>query len=96
MLLRASASGEPQGPSRRCQTKSNQSPKSGELRISGGKLAPFGQRDSAVMFEDIAAVEVAILIEVVVDRGMDGGEFLKGLHVPELRHRPLSSSERLM
>ncbi len=26
----------------------------------------------------------------------DGSEFLKGLHVPELRHRALSSSERLM
>ena len=32
--------------------------KSGKLRISGRKLAPFGQRDSAVPFEDIAAVEV--------------------------------------
>ena len=30
------------------------------------------------------------------DRGMDGGKLLKGLYAPELRHRPLSSSERLV
>ncbi len=48
---------------RRCQTKSNQSPKCGELGISSRKLAPFGQCDSAALFEDIAAVEVAILVE---------------------------------
>jgi len=49
-----------------------------------------------VLFVDVAAVGVAILIEVVVERGMDGSEFLKGLRVPELRRRPLSSSERPM
>ena len=27
---------------------------------------------------------------------MDGGEFLERLHLPELRHRPLPSSERLV
>ncbi len=48
------------------------------------------------MLEDVAAVEVAVLVEVVVKRGMDGSELLKGLHVPELRDRPFSSSERLM
>ena len=48
------------------------------------------------LLEDVAAVEVAILIEMIMDRGVDGGEFLQGFNVPELRHRPLSSSERLM
>ena len=48
------------------------------------------------MFENVAAVEVAILVEVVVDRGMGGGEFLQGLYVPEPRHRSFSSSERLV
>ena len=36
------------------------------------------------------------LVEVVVDRGMGGGEFLQGLYVSEPRHRALPSSERLV
>ena len=63
---------------------------------SGRKLPPLGQGSGAVLLEDVAAVEVAVLVELVVKRGMDGSELLKGLHVPKLRHRPLSSSERLM
>ena len=34
--------------------------------------------------------------QVIVDRGVNGGEFPESLDVPELRHRALSSSERLM
>jgi hypothetical protein len=34
---------------------------------SGRKLAPLGQGSGAVLLEDVAAVEVAILVEVVVD-----------------------------
>jgi hypothetical protein len=59
-------------------------------------LTPFSERGSPVLLEDIAAVEVAILVEVVVDRGMGGGEFLQGLYISELRHRSFSSSERLV
>ena len=33
---------------------------------------------------------------VVVDRGMDGGEFLQGLDVPEPGHRPFPPSKRLV
>ena len=44
--------------------------------LSRGELTPFGERGSAGFLEDIAAVEVAVLAEVVVDRGMGGGEFL--------------------
>ena len=36
----------------------------GELR-----LTPFGERGSAVLLEGIAAVEVAVVVEAVVDRG---------------------------
>ena len=50
----------------------------------------------AVLSEDVAAIEVTVLIEVVMERGMDRSELLKGLHVPEIRHRTLSSSERLV
>ena len=65
-------------------------------RLSRGKLTPFSERGSAVLLEDIAAVEVAVVVEVVVDRGMGGGEFLQGLYFPEPRHRSFSSSERLV
>ena len=65
-------------------------------RLSRGELTPFNECGNAVLFEDIAAVEVAILVEVVVDRGMGGGEFLQGLYISELRHRSFSSSERLV
>ena len=65
-------------------------------RLSRGELTPLGERGSAVLLEDIAAVEVAVLVEVVVDRGMGGGEFLQGLYISELRHRSFSSSERLV
>jgi len=37
---------------------------------------PLGQGGSAVLFEDIAAVKVTIVVEVIVDRGVGGGKFL--------------------
>jgi len=46
-------------------------------------LTPFGQGSPALLLENIAAVEVAVAVEVIVDRGMGGGEFLQGLYVPE-------------
>jgi hypothetical protein len=39
-------------------------------------LTPFSERGSAVLFENIAVVEVAFLVEVVVDRGMNGSKLL--------------------
>jgi len=48
----------------------------GILRPSVHTARPGG---CAVLLEDISAVEVAVLIEVIVDRGMDGGKLLKGL-----------------
>ena len=48
------------------------------------------------MFENISSVEVAVVVEMIVDRGMDGGELLQGLYVSELRHRSFSSPERLV
>ena len=59
-------------------------------------MTPLSERGSAVLLEDMAAVEVAVLVEVVVDRGMGGGEFLQGLYISELCHRSFSSSERLV
>src|SRR5680860_577633 len=63
---------------------------------SGCQLTPLGQRGGAVLLEDVASAEVAIVVKVIVDRGVDGGEFLKGLDVPEFRHCPFPSSERLV
>jgi hypothetical protein len=66
------------------------------LSHSGRWLTPFGQGGEAVLLEYVAAVEVTVLIEMIIDRGVDGGKFLARFHVPEPCHRPLSSPERLM
>lgn len=39
---------------------------------------------------------MTLLIEMVVDRGVGGGELLQATRPPEALHRPLSSSQRLM
>ncbi len=36
-------------------------------RLSRGELTPFNERGSAVMLEDTSAVEMAVVVEVVVD-----------------------------
>ena len=64
--------------------------------LSRGESAPFSERGGAILLEGIAAVEMAVPVEVVVDRGMGGGEFLQGLHISEFRHRSFSPSERLV
>ncbi len=65
-------------------------------RLSRGELTPFSERGSASLLENITIVEVAVLVEVVVDRGVGGGELLEALHVPEFRHRSFPSPERLV
>ncbi len=77
-----------------CQTNANQTAKCAKRIASGCQLTPLGQRGGAVLLEDVASAEVAIV--VIVDRGVDGGEFLQGLDVPEFRHCPFPSSERLV
>jgi hypothetical protein len=59
-------------------------------------LTPFRECGSAVLFEDIAAVEVTVVVEVIMDRGVGGGELLESFHAPEFRHRSFSSSEWLV
>jgi hypothetical protein len=39
---------------------------------------------------------VSVEIEMIVDRGMNGGKFLQDIYVPELRHRSLPSLKWLM
>ncbi len=65
-------------------------------RLSRGELTPFSERGSGVLLEAIAAVQMTVLIEVILDRGVVGGKLLAGFHASELRHCPFSSSERLV
>ena len=50
-----------------CQTNLNGPAKGAGLRRSGRKLTPLGQGGRTVLFEDVAAVEVTVVVEVVVD-----------------------------
>jgi hypothetical protein len=81
---------------RQCQTNANQTAKCAKRIASGCQLTPLGQHGGAVLLEDVASAEVAIVVKVIVDRGVNGGEFLQGLDVPEFRHCPFPSSERLV
>ena len=64
--------------------------------LSGCKLTPLGHGGGSGLFENSAAVEMAVVVEMVVDRSMDGGEFLQGLDVSKPRHCPFPPSEGLM
>ncbi len=50
-----------------CQTNLNGPAKGAGLRRSGRQLTPLGQGGRTVLLEDVAAVEVAVVVEVVVD-----------------------------
>ena len=60
------------------------------------KAAPLGKSSGAVDLEVIALGEASVLIEMIVDRRVDGDEFLQGSHAPEADHCTFSSSEWLM
>ena len=47
-------------------------------RLSRCELTPSRECGRAVLLEDIAAVKVAVIVEVIVDRGMGGGKLLEG------------------
>ena len=81
---------------RHCQTNLSGPAKGTGLKRSGRQLTPFSERGRTVLFEDVAGVDVAVVVEVVVDRGMGGGKLLVSFHVPELRHRLFSSSDWLV
>jgi hypothetical protein len=66
------------------------------MRISRRQLTPFGHGRSAVLLEYFAAVEMTFEIKMIVDRGMNGREFLQGFYVPEFQHRPFPSPEWLV
>jgi hypothetical protein len=60
------------------------------------ELTPPSESGGPVRFEDVPAVEVAILVEVVEHRGMNRGEPLEGLSSAEALHCALTTSQRLV
>ena len=67
-----------QGSDRCCQTNANQSPFSKpSYLLCCAQFAPLGESGVAVQLEIGPAVEVTFLIEMIVDRGVDGREFLQ-------------------
>ena len=77
-----------------CQTNSNPSLHGQDgCPLFRTKTAPLGKSGGTVQLEIWSRVEVSFRIEEVVNRGMDGGEFLQTSHALEAKHRPLSSSK---
>ena len=56
-------------------------------------MTPLSERGRTVLLEDIASVGVAILVEVVVDRGMSGGDFLQGHYFVQSVYRKIVLKE---
>ena len=74
-----------------CQSNANRSPNLPAMLASCRELTPLGQRGGAVLLECLAAIEMTVVVEMVVDRGMGGSEFLQGLDIPEAGHRPFGA-----
>src|SRR5680860_429393 len=49
-----------------CQTNLSGPARGAGLRRSGRQLTPLGQGGRTVLFEDVAAVEVTVVVEVIV------------------------------
>ena len=76
-----------------CQTNANRSQLADGDEISGhAQPTPLGKSGGAVSLKVVSAVEVAFLVEVVMDGGVDGSEFLQTSHASETQHRSFSSS----
>ena len=50
------------------------------------ELTPLSESGSAVKLEVFSAVKVAFLVEMIVDRRVDGDKFLQGSHAPKADH----------
>ncbi len=77
-----------------CQTNLNGPAKSPGLRRSGRQLTPLSERGSAVLLENVAGVAVAVVVEVVVDRGVGGCKFQRSPATPPLRRARLRRRKR--
>ena len=71
--------------------------RAGRGRVEVITFKPLSKNPGALhLFENVAAIEMALVVEMVVDRGMDGGECLQGLDVSEPSHCPFPPSKGLM
>ncbi len=78
-----------------CQTNMNGFRSRCICALSGGaKLPPLRESGGAVFLEYVAAVEMTVLVEVVVDRRVNGGKSLKGPHLSKSLHGPLLGRSR--
>ena len=85
------------GVRRCCQTNANQSMQGQwSYPLCHAQVTPLSESGNAVKLEVFSAVEVAFLVEMIVDRRVDGDGFLQCSRSSEAQHRPLSSSKRLM
>ncbi|GEM_PF-5461637 len=57
------------------------------------KTAPLGECSGAVDLEIWSGVEDALRVEIIVDRGVNGDEFLQTSHLSEAQHGTFSSSK---
>ena len=60
------------------------------------ETAPLDESGGTVQFEIRSAVKGALLVKMIVHCGVNGEKFLQTPHAPEVEHRPLSSSKRLV
>ena len=56
--------------------------------LSGCQFTPLDQCGGPKLLENLAAVEIAFVVEMVVGRRMHCGELLQGLYISEPGHRP--------
>ena len=64
--------------------------------LSGQKPTPLDESRSAALLETGAIYATAILIEVIENRGVEGGEFLQNSHLSEPLNSALFSPAWLM
>jgi hypothetical protein len=68
-----------------------------KLNLLGcAEAAPLDKSGGAVQLEILSVVEMALRIEMVVNRSVYRDEFLQTSHPPKSQHRPLSSSKWLV
>ena len=60
-------------------------------RGSGSKRPPLGEGGRAAGLISLTIDKIAFVVEMVVDRVVDGLEFLECLYSAKPQHRPLSS-----
>ena len=60
----------------------------------GLQFAPLSQRGGAVLYESGSSIEMRVVVEMVVDRGIGRSEFLQGHDIPEAGHGTLEKRQR--